>query len=252
MTSIWRPRGDCSRTPALPMSCGPDRPARIRNRPTTPCSAAGCGSSRSGAVIASATTRSCWRRRPARGPATARSTSARASAPRGWRSRCACPDVDVTLVEIDPELVGLAAENVERNGLEQRVRAVTLDVAAPADDFAAPWLGPGSADHVLMNPPFNDPARQNVSPDPDRRAAHAAGDGVLAGLGRRGRAGAALGRHADADLARRRLGDVLAALATASATSRCCRFMAAPDSRRSASWCAPARAAARRSRCCRD
>ena len=32
-----------------------------------------------------------------------------------------CPEVDVTLVEIDPELSGIAAANVVRNGLEQRV-----------------------------------------------------------------------------------------------------------------------------------
>jgi tRNA1(Val) A37 N6-methylase TrmN6 len=91
-----------------------------------------------------------------------------------------CPGVDVTLVEIDAELSGIAAENIARNGLEQRVRAVTLDVTAPADEFAARGIGPGSADRLLMNPPFNNPARQNVSPDPGRRAAHVAGDGTLA------------------------------------------------------------------------
>jgi tRNA1(Val) A37 N6-methylase TrmN6 len=31
-----------------------------------------------------------------------------------------------------------------------------------------------------MNPPFHDPARQNVSPDPDKRLAHAASEGTLA------------------------------------------------------------------------
>jgi len=31
-----------------------------------------------------------------------------------------------------------------------------------------------------MNPPFNNPARQNVSPDPARRTAHAADDSILA------------------------------------------------------------------------
>ena len=46
-------------------------------------------------------------------------------------------------------------------------------------NFAAHGIGPGSADRVLMNPPFNNPARQNVSPDPGRRAAHVAGDGIL-------------------------------------------------------------------------
>ncbi len=34
-------------------------------------------------------------------------------------------------------------------------------------------------DRVLMNPPFNSPARLNASPDPARRAAHAADDGDL-------------------------------------------------------------------------
>ena len=91
-----------------------------------------------------------------------------------------CPEVDVTLVEIDAELSGIAAGNIARNGLEGRVRAVTLDVTAPADEFAARRIGPGSADRLLMNPPFNNPARQNVSPDPGRRAAHVAGASMLA------------------------------------------------------------------------
>lgn len=91
-----------------------------------------------------------------------------------------CPEVDVTLVEIDPELSAIAAENIARNGFEQRVRAVNLDVTAPADEFAARGIGPGCADRLLMNPPFNNPARQNVSPDTDRRMAHAAGNGLLA------------------------------------------------------------------------
>jgi tRNA1(Val) A37 N6-methylase TrmN6 len=91
-----------------------------------------------------------------------------------------CPGVAVTLLEIDPELSELAAQNIVRNGLDQRARAITLDVTAPADDFADQGIGSGSADHVLMNPPFNNPARQNVSPDPARRTAHAADDGTLA------------------------------------------------------------------------
>jgi tRNA1(Val) A37 N6-methylase TrmN6 len=83
-------------------------------------------------------------------------------------------DVAVTLVEIDPELAEIAAENIARNGLDARANAVTLDVTASAEAFAAAGLGPGSADHVLMNPPFNSPDKLNVSPDPDRRSAHVA------------------------------------------------------------------------------
>src|SRR5436309_3809820 len=42
----------------------------------------------------------------------------------------------VTLVEIDPALAALAAENAQRNGLAARVRAVVLDSTAPARAFA--------------------------------------------------------------------------------------------------------------------
>jgi tRNA1(Val) A37 N6-methylase TrmN6 len=91
-----------------------------------------------------------------------------------------CPEVEVILVELDAELSVIAAENVVRNGMGQRVRVVTLDVMAPADELSAHGIGPGSVDRVLMNPPFNNPARQNVSPDPIRRAAHAGGEGLLA------------------------------------------------------------------------
>lgn len=88
-------------------------------------------------------------------------------------------EVTATLVERDNELVAIAAENIERNGLERRVRAVSLDVTASADQFAACGIGPGTADHVLMNPPFNNPGRQNVSPDPARRDAHVAEEDTL-------------------------------------------------------------------------
>ena len=85
--------------------------------------------------------------------------------------------LSVTLVEIDPALAALATENGARNGLMPRVRAVCLDVAAPAAAFAAVGIAAGTADHVFMNPPFNAP--QNVSPDRGRRLARAASHGTL-------------------------------------------------------------------------
>lgn len=86
--------------------------------------------------------------------------------------------VAVTLVEVDPVLAALAQENAARNGLAGRVRAVCLDVAAPAAAFAAAGLGAGTAAQVLMNPPFNT-ARQYPSPDRGRRLAHAGTQGTL-------------------------------------------------------------------------
>jgi len=82
------------------------------------------------------------------------------------------PGLAVTLVEIDPALSALAEENIRRNRLAARVRAVALDVTAGARAFAAAGLVPGSAARVLMNPPFNHPAASQASPDPARRRAH--------------------------------------------------------------------------------
>ncbi len=81
------------------------------------------------------------------------------------------PGLKVTLVEIEPSLAALAAENAKLNGLDDRVTALALD-ATNAGTLAAAGLK--DVQHVLMNPPFNDPARQRGSPDPTRRLAHAA------------------------------------------------------------------------------
>jgi len=86
----------------------------------------------------------------------------------------------VTLVEVDPSLASLAVHNAERNGLADRARVAVLDVAALDEGFADNSMRAGSAALALMNPPFNDPARQNVSPDAQRRLAHAASADTLA------------------------------------------------------------------------
>ena len=88
--------------------------------------------------------------------------------------------IEVTLVEVDAELAALAEENARRNDLGSRVRAVVLDVAAPARAFAAAGVGPDSVERILMNPPFNDPQRQRSSPDSRRRFAHEGPRGTLA------------------------------------------------------------------------
>ena len=88
--------------------------------------------------------------------------------------------LDVTLIEIDPALCALASGNALLNGLESRARAVCADVADLAGLVAA-GLAQGGFDRVLMNPPFNDARRQNVSPDPNRRLAHVATPGLLPG-----------------------------------------------------------------------
>jgi tRNA1(Val) A37 N6-methylase TrmN6 len=85
--------------------------------------------------------------------------------------------VSLTLVEIDPQLAELAGENAAANDITADV--VTLDVASSADIFAAAGLPQDSADVVLMNPPFNDPARHRASPNKSREIAHVATEGTL-------------------------------------------------------------------------
>ncbi|HRF07851.1 MAG TPA: methyltransferase [Xanthobacteraceae bacterium] len=76
----------------------------------------------------------------------------------------------VTLVEIDPALSALSSENAERNGFANSVRIVrgdvTQSIALPMDAF----------DLVIMNPPFNDGASLQASPDASRARAHVVTD----------------------------------------------------------------------------
>jgi tRNA1(Val) A37 N6-methylase TrmN6 len=89
------------------------------------------------------------------------------------------PELKVTLIEIDPALCLLAAENARLNGLDDRVRAIALDVEK-LEVLRGAGLSSDAIDCVLMNPPFHDARRQNVSPDPRRRLAHVGAPGLLA------------------------------------------------------------------------
>ena len=80
--------------------------------------------------------------------------------------------IQLVLVEIDADLAGLARGNAASNAIAADV--IVLDVTSEAGAFAAAGLTPDSVDVVLMNPPFNDPARHRASPDKAREIAHVA------------------------------------------------------------------------------
>jgi tRNA1(Val) A37 N6-methylase TrmN6 len=86
----------------------------------------------------------------------------------------------VTLLDIDRDLVRLAAANAERNGFAERVEAAVADVERVARRGGPSRPTAASADVVIMNPPFNDPETRRVSPDLARRRAHAAPNVKLA------------------------------------------------------------------------
>jgi tRNA1(Val) A37 N6-methylase TrmN6 len=85
--------------------------------------------------------------------------------------------IDLVLVEIDPKLSDLARSNAAANEIAAEI--IVLDVEAKPAVFAACGLGPDSIDVVLMNPPFNDPARHRRSPDDARGMAHVASETTL-------------------------------------------------------------------------
>jgi tRNA1(Val) A37 N6-methylase TrmN6 len=80
--------------------------------------------------------------------------------------------IALVLVEIDAGLAGFARSNAASNAIAAEI--VVLDVTSGVEIFAAAGLAADSVDIVLMNPPFNDPARHRASPDSARERAHVA------------------------------------------------------------------------------
>lgn len=91
------------------------------------------------------------------------------------------PAARAVLVEIDPQLARLAAENAALNGLAGRCAVVAADVGAIARPSGPPEPAAGAADLVLMNPPFNAEARHKASPHGGRARAHMGGADLLSG-----------------------------------------------------------------------
>jgi tRNA1(Val) A37 N6-methylase TrmN6 len=79
----------------------------------------------------------------------------------------------VTLLERERELVRVAEENVERNGLSARVRVVEGDLSLSTSRLRALGLEEESFDHVMANPPFHEQGEGTAAPDALKSAAHA-------------------------------------------------------------------------------
>lgn len=85
----------------------------------------------------------------------------------------------VVLMEREPALAEIAAENARRNGLSERVRAVKGEVGLAAAALAALGLKDGSFDHVIANPPYHDRQAGTLPPDALKAGAHAMDEGEL-------------------------------------------------------------------------
>ncbi len=80
---------------------------------------------------------------------------------------------EVTLLERNPSLSELATDNIHRNKLETRVRAVTASVGASAAEIRAAGLIEESFDCVIANPPYHDKGAGTLATDASKAASHA-------------------------------------------------------------------------------
>ncbi|MBI5561982.1 MAG: methyltransferase [Deltaproteobacteria bacterium] len=71
-------------------------------------------------------------------------------------------------VEIDPDMAGLARENVARNGLENRITVMNADLRALADVYPE-----GAFSVVISNPPYRKAGAGRPSPIEARETARA-------------------------------------------------------------------------------
>jgi tRNA1(Val) A37 N6-methylase TrmN6 len=92
--------------------------------------------------------------------------------------------IEVTLLEVQPELVALAAENIRRNHLEQRVRVITADVHDSPEQLSALGVSPDRFDHVICNPPFDIEGHGRSPPNALKARSHVMPVGELEHWGR--------------------------------------------------------------------
>ena len=94
------------------------------------------------------------------------------------------PRLGVTLVDNDTDILCLAEKNAARFSAETPetapVSVLQADATATGKARQSSGLVPQSADHVLTNPPYNDPDRSRISPHSGREAAHMLNDATLA------------------------------------------------------------------------
>ncbi|HUY68505.1 MAG TPA: methyltransferase [Alphaproteobacteria bacterium] len=83
------------------------------------------------------------------------------------------PGVTITGIEIDAALARLAVANSVRNGFQERCDVRGADATRLPADFA------GRYNHVLMNPPYHDEARHDVSEHAQKRLANSEKPGDL-------------------------------------------------------------------------
>ncbi len=81
----------------------------------------------------------------------------------------------ITGLEVDPDMVRLASDNIRLNKVQDRVDAVLGDLNRPP-----PRLAPGAFAHVMTNPPYLESGKVTASPYAGRNRANIEGDNDVA------------------------------------------------------------------------
>lgn len=87
---------------------------------------------------------------------------------------CRAPTLRGVGLEVQAELADLCRRNIERNPYAKGFEARVGDATILPEDLK------GGFDHVLMNPPFHEEARHDVSPDKIKKTANTEREGDLA------------------------------------------------------------------------
>ena len=90
------------------------------------------------------------------------------------------PGIDMTAVEIDQKLCGLAAANAARNDFGARFCVIAADVTGRAETLLAAGLRREGYDEVMANPPFYREGAVRAAANAAREAAHVMREGALA------------------------------------------------------------------------
>lgn len=123
-----------------------------------------------------------------------------------------CARAEVKLVERSAELSALAASNIARNGLSERVSVTCADVTARGAVLAEAGIMAASFDHALANPPFHRADAGTPAATALKADAHAMAANTLEAWGRFLAYVTAAGGTASVIHTAEALGEVLAAL----------------------------------------
>jgi len=86
---------------------------------------------------------------------------------------CRVPGLFITGIEVQTILAELCKKNIQHNKFDDCMHVMAKDIAELPDDFVRRF------DHVMMNPPYHEKVRHDISANPSKRIANTQEKDVL-------------------------------------------------------------------------